>query len=46
MDVTKISEEIYKRILDITRKNKIEYPSIKNFVDKACLKELDRLDNK
>jgi hypothetical protein len=46
-DVIKIDKELKKRIEDFIKKedNRIEFPSVKNFVDKAVLRYLNEVDN-
>ncbi len=45
MAIVKISDELYKRAARAAKSNPIEYPSIKNFVEKAVVAKLShRLD--
>ncbi|MBI4095560.1 MAG: hypothetical protein HY438_01730 [DPANN group archaeon] len=43
MALVKISDELYKRAARAAKANPVEYPTIKNFVEKAVM---DRLGNR
>lgn len=46
-DVIKIDKDLKKRIENLLKKgdNRIEFPSVKNFVDKAVLKYLEEIES-
>jgi len=44
--VFKINSSLIKKIKSIIRCNSIEYPSIKNFIEKAVLKQIKKLKGK
>ncbi len=43
MSMIRIDDELQRKVTKIVEKNKIEFPSIKNFVDKAIVKFIDEL---
>jgi len=43
MVLVDIDDELKKKVEELVEKDRIEYPSMKNFVDKAIRRQLERL---
>jgi Arc/MetJ-type ribon-helix-helix transcriptional regulator len=43
MALVDIDDELKKKVQEAVEKDSVEYPSMKNFVDKAIRKQLERL---
>jgi hypothetical protein len=41
MVMVNLNDELYKEISELIRNNSIDYPTIKNFVEKAAKKEME-----
>ena len=41
-----LNKDLYKEISKIVKTNEIEYPTIKNFVEKAVLNEIKNIESK
>jgi hypothetical protein len=46
MALVDIDDELKKRLEKVVEKNRVEFPTMKNFCDKAIKAQLEKLDRK